>query len=105
LPQEKWYNFHTGQQYLPGTYEIKNVSLTDKIPLFLRDASGILVQDTQYVRQTADLGNIFQLVAGLKFDSSKSTDAVKYYRAQASILSIRDYNEEAKVSQCISQGC
>ena len=36
LPESKWYNFHTGQQYLPGTFNLENVSLTDKVPVFLR---------------------------------------------------------------------
>lgn len=36
LPENKWYNFHTGQQYLPGTFTLENVSLTDKVPVFLR---------------------------------------------------------------------
>lgn len=57
------------------------------------------------MRQTKDLGNIFQLVAGFKFDSQKSTDDVQYYRAVASILSIKDYNDDSKINQCLSQGC
>jgi len=36
LPESKWYNFHTGQQYIPGTFTLENVSLTDKLPVFLR---------------------------------------------------------------------
>jgi alpha-glucosidase (family GH31 glycosyl hydrolase) len=105
LPESKWYNFHTGQQYLPGTYSIENVSLTEKVPLFMKEGSAILVQDTQFVRQTRDLGNIYQLVAGLKLDGSKSTDQIKYYRGSATILSIKDFNDDSLVSRCISQGC
>ena len=105
LPESKWYNFHTGQQYLPGTYLIDNVSLTEKIPLFMKEGSAILVQDTQFVRQTRDLGNIYQLVAGMKFDSSKSTDQVKVYRGSAAILSIKDFNDDSSVTRCINQGC
>ena len=78
FPSGSWYNFYTGKQYMPGTYQIDNVSLTDKVPLFLREGTAILTQDTQFVRQTKDLGNIYQLVAGLKFDRSKSTDQVQY---------------------------
>lgn len=36
LPESKWYNFHTGEQYLPGTFQLNNISLTDKLPVFLR---------------------------------------------------------------------
>lgn len=105
LPESKWYNFHTGQQYLPGTYTIDNVSLTDKVPLFMKEGSAILTQDTQGVRQTKQLGNIYQLVAGLKLDQSKSTDTSKVYQAHASILSIKDFNDDSLVTRCISQGC
>lgn len=105
FPSGNWYDFHTGRQFMPGTVQIDNVSLTDKVPLFLREGTGILTQDTQFVRQTRELGNIYQLVAGLKFDQSKSTDQIQYYRGTASILSIKDYNDDALVTRCISQGC
>lgn len=64
-----------------------------------------MTQNTQFVRQTKELGNIFQLVAGFKFDQSRSTDQVKYYRAVGNILSIRDYNDDGLITRCISQGC
>lgn len=105
LPESKWYNFHTGQQSLPGTFSLENVSLTDKLPVFLREGAAVLTQDTQFVRQTKDLGNIYQLVAGMKYDQSKSTDQTKYYHGVASILSIRDFNDDGLVTRCISQGC
>lgn len=73
--------------------------------MFLREGYGILVQDTQYVRQTKDLGNVFQLVAGFKFDQGRSTEQIKYYRAAAAILSLKDYNDDSRITQCISQGC
>ena len=84
---------------------VSNVSLTDKVPLFIKEGAAILVQDTKLVRQTKDLGNIFQVVGAFKLDQSKSTDQVKYYRASAYMLSIKDFNDDAKVSQCLSQGC
>lgn len=105
LPGGNWYNLHTGDVVLPGTSQITNVSLTDKVPVFIREDRGILIQDTESVRQTKDLGNIFQLVAGFKLDERKSTDDIKYWRSAASILSIKDYNDDAKITQCISQGC
>jgi alpha-glucosidase (family GH31 glycosyl hydrolase) len=36
LPDGKWYNFHTGEQLLPGTFQQTNVSLTDKVPLYMK---------------------------------------------------------------------
>ena len=74
FPQFRWYDFYSGQAYQPGNQRISNVSLTDKVPLFIREGAGVLTQDTEFVRQTKELGNIFQLVAGFKFDSQKSTD-------------------------------
>lgn len=64
-----------------------------------------MVQDTQFVRQTKDLGNIFQMVGAFKYDDSKSTDQTKVYHGSATILSIRDYNDDSLVTKCISQGC
>lgn len=56
------------------------------------------------MRQTKDLGNIFQLVAGFRKDN-RTTEEIQYYTAEAAILSIKDYNDEAKVNQCLTQGC
>ena len=69
LPANTWFDFHTGKAYKNGTTLIENVSLTDKVPLFIREGGALLVQNTEYVRQTKDLGNIFQLVAGFKRDN------------------------------------
>ena len=44
-------------------------------------------------------------MGGFKFDQSGSTDQAKRYRSLATILSLKDYNDDAKVSQCLSQGC
>jgi hypothetical protein len=65
----------------------------------------ILVQDTKFVKQTRDLGNIFGLVGGMKFDSSKSSDQTKVYNGVGTILSIKDYNDDSLITRCISQGC
>jgi len=42
--------------------------------LFIKEGAAIMVQDSQFVRQTRDLGNIFQMVGAFKYDDSKSTD-------------------------------
>lgn len=81
------------------------MSLTDKLPVFLREGAAILTQDTQFVRQTKDLGNIYRLVGGMKYDQSKSTDQTKYYRGVATILSIKDFNDDNLIARCVSQGC
>ena len=31
-----WFDLYTGAMYLPGTANITNVQLTDRLPLFLR---------------------------------------------------------------------
>lgn len=36
FPAESWYNIHSGIQYQPGTTLLKDVELTDKVPLFIR---------------------------------------------------------------------
>ncbi len=36
FPEVSWYNLHSGTKYKPGTSVIENISLTSKVPLFLR---------------------------------------------------------------------
>lgn len=71
------------------------------MPLFLRNGHLILQQNATGVHQTKDLNNSFQLVAGMKKDSS---DPNRYY-AYGQIMSIRDYNDDSKIKACISGGC
>jgi alpha-glucosidase len=59
LPNENWHDFHNGKWYQNGTHEIANVTLTDKIPLFIREGAGVLVQETKSVLQIKDLTNSF----------------------------------------------
>lgn len=67
-----WYDFHTGQLYKPATYRIDNIKLTDKVPLYLRENSVVLIQDASSVRSTKDLGNKFTLMAGFHYDQGRS---------------------------------
>jgi alpha-glucosidase len=94
LPELKWYDFYTGKLYEKGHSKIENISLTDKVPMFIREGAAVLIQDTEYVLQTKDLGNVFHLVGGFHFDSKRSTDQIKYYSASMAHMSIKDYNDE-----------
>ena len=51
------YDFHTGNFYTPGYYNIKNISLIDKVPLFLRENNLLLTQHVENVQNTRDLNN------------------------------------------------
>ena len=100
-----WYDFYTGKMYKPGTANIADVKLTDKLPLFLREGSMVLIQNTDNVKSTKDLGNDFHLVGGFFYNSRKSDEDIQFYEAQGSHISISDYNDETKVTLCLSEGC
>lgn len=100
-----WFNFYTGQEYKPGTFRLDGVKLTDKVPLFLREGTMVLTQDTENVRSTKELNNRFTLVAGFHFDAARSNSTHKYYSAAGNHISLNDYNNNAKIDLCLSQGC
>jgi len=56
-------DFYFGKRYTMGTHQIKNISITDRVPLFLRAGYAVFQQDVTNVRQTNDLDNRFHLVA------------------------------------------
>lgn len=100
-----WFNFYTGQEYKPGTYRLEGVKLTDRVPLFLREGTFVLTQNTESVRSTKDLDNRFTLVAGLHFDTQRSNATFKYYSATGNHISLSDYNNNSKIDLCLTQGC
>jgi alpha-glucosidase (family GH31 glycosyl hydrolase) len=105
FPLADWYDLHTGTLYKNGTSTISNVQITDKVPLFIRIGTAVLLQDTTTVRQTKDLGNVFRVVGAFFLDTRRSNSTVKYYRSSTSMIGIKDYNDQNKIATCISQGC
>jgi alpha-glucosidase (family GH31 glycosyl hydrolase) len=105
LPEGNWYYFHTGIKYASGTHLIENVGLTDMVPLFLKEGVVMYKQDTTNVVNTKQLTNHFDLLAGVKFDTRRSNSTHKVYEATGSMLSIKDYNNDALVDECSRQGC
>lgn len=99
-----WFNFYTGQEYKPGTFRIDGVKLTDKVPLFLREGTFVLTQNTDTVRSTKDLDNRFTLVAGLHFDAQRSNATFRYYSASGNHISLNNYNDNTKIDLCLTQG-
>lgn len=100
-----WFNLYSGQEYRQGTSRIDNVQLTDKVPLFLREGTMILTQNTENVKSTKDLGNKFTLVAGFHYDAQRSNSTHKLYSANGQHISLSDYNIDTKIDQCLQQGC
>lgn len=105
FPFSNWYNLHDGKFYKNGTSKIENVQLTDKLPLFLREGTVILMQNTDQVQSTKDLGNNFNLVAGFRRDNGKSNSTHQVYEAAGIHISIGDYNDETKLQLCLAEGC
>jgi alpha-glucosidase (family GH31 glycosyl hydrolase) len=72
FPQVNWTDFNTGKFYLAkSTVTVQN-KMTEQIPLFIREAQGLFVQDTTGVTKTIQLKNVFTLKAHLAFDSKQS---------------------------------
>lgn len=94
-----WYDFYTGKRYIQGTYEIKDVKTTDKVPLFIQGFSAIFTQDTTKVLQTKDLDNHF--IATIAVFTLPYTEPV----ATGRLLAIDNYTEEAYLNICYTQGC
>lgn len=67
FPQTNWTDLHTGKLYSAGTNQIKNNSLSDLVPIFLKSGTLILRQNTEKVRQTKDLLNNFEITASLSY--------------------------------------
>jgi alpha-glucosidase (family GH31 glycosyl hydrolase) len=105
LPGCNWYDLHTGAIYAKGSHVINNVSLVSKVPMFIPEGSLIMMQNTTSVRQTKYLNNRFILRSGMYFDGNKSNESQKVYTGNGSILSIKDLNDDVKITQCLSQGC
>jgi hypothetical protein len=45
------------------------------------------------------------MVAGLKLDANRSNSTAQFYSANGSMISIKDYNDDLKITTCLSQGC
>lgn len=91
LPKRRWYDLHTGRMYEKGNATISNVTLTAKVPLFIAEGIVMFVQDTVGVTSIKQLGNAFELVAGLHSQSKNTTSSV--YTANGSMMSIVNYND------------
>lgn len=77
--------------YEKGNVTISNVTLTAKVPLFIAEGVVMFVQDTVGVTSIKQLGNVFELVAGLHSQSKNTTSSV--YTANGSMMSIVNYND------------
>jgi hypothetical protein len=65
----------------------------------------ILTQNTDNVRSTKDLDNVYTLVAGFHYDNQISNNTHKYYSAGGNHISLQDYNDDSLIDSCLAQGC
>jgi len=61
------------------------------------------MQDTISVTKTRQLTNVFELIGGLYLESTNSSSTIS--SGSGSMMSIQNYNDESKLSSCLSQGC
>jgi hypothetical protein len=64
-----------------------------------------MMQNTDNVRSTKDLGSLYTLVAAFHYDSGRSNTTHKLYSSAGNHLSLSDYNNNQKIDQCLSQNC
>ena len=99
LPETNWYYFHSGVRYAPGTHILSN-ELTDLVPMFIREGFVMVSQNTENVVNTKQLGNSFIISSGLRYDTRRSNATTKVYESVGSVLSIKNYNDDALVDLC-----
>lgn len=100
-----WYDFGSGRLYKGGDLVAVQNQITDAVPIFLREGTGLLMQNVANVRKTSQLGNEFILRAAFGFNSKNSTADLKKYDSAIGLLSIKDYNNETNIDYCLRQGC
>jgi hypothetical protein len=65
----------------------------------------MISQDTTNVVNTKQLGNSFTILSGMRFDSRRSNETTKVYESAGSVLSIKDYHDDALINLCTAEGC
>jgi alpha-glucosidase/lysosomal alpha-glucosidase len=105
LPQTNWYYFHSGVKFGPGTHLLENVGLTDLVPIFVREGFVMISQDTTDVVNTRQLNNVFTFLSGMRYDTRRSNATTKVYESAGTMLSIKDYHDDALVDRCLREGC
>ena len=92
FPDIYWFDLHTGKRHAPGTETIRDIGLTDKVPIYAAEGRIIAMQNTEKVTRTSQLDNHFILLSGMHWDKRASTSTTDYYTSAGSLLSIKDYN-------------
>lgn len=65
----------------------------------------MIAQDTTNVVNTKQLGNVFKILSGMRYDTRRSNATTKVYESAGSLLSIKDYNDDTLVELCFREGC
>lgn len=86
FPTVNWTNLYSGKVYLPGRSIIDNISLTDRVPIFLKAGYSVMMQEVGSVRNTKDLSNIFELRSS--FVLTNESEGVMTYISVGSLLSL-----------------
>lgn len=105
FPGSNWVNLHTGKKYTPGTHLLTDIQLTDLLPVFVREGGLVGTQDTKNVVNTQQLDNVFLLSMPLALSAHRSNATQQVYESVGGLLSIKDFNDESLVSQCVKSGC
>ena len=73
--------------------------MTDAVPMFIREGTGVVVQDVSKIRKTKEMNNVFTIKAALAKSDSGT------YCATVGLLSIIDFNNDTQIDQCLADGC
>lgn len=101
FPKGTWYSLETGRvvasfDQTPAYRNITN-GISARVPLFLRGGHIIYRQDTSSVLRTGELGNLFELVAGLVEVSPG------VFVSNSTVVAIGDHNNEDLMEKCLKE--
>jgi len=104
FPDCKWYDLRDGKEVLfRGRNGMVNAGIEEEVPYFLRAGKMVLKQDVEKVKSTEDLGNVFNVTAGLT--DFVTGGGVRKAEAKGKILDVKDYSEEVVYKECVEKGC
>lgn len=87
-----------------GMHGIINLP-SEMIPIFIKEGSIIFWQKTENVTKTRQLDNVFGITLAMKSNEDVSNTTTKVYKANGTILSIKNYNNDTNINTCLNQAC
>lgn len=101
FPVNNWYSLPTGTLMRKNEWATLSNALNQTAPTFLKEGALLLLQNGS-VSSTAQLGNDFEMVAGLNIPNN---DRVVLGEAAGRILSITQFDSQVEIDNCVLHRC